>query len=86
MQRGVRIEISLFFFPCGAIFNVRILISSLHEIWKLTASLSDLELEGNRLKGEEISGMILLACLGWQIPPSIRSRNGLHTTAQGYSL
>lgn len=74
MQRGVRIEISLFFFfPCGAIFNVRILISSLHEIWKLTASLSDLELEGNRLKGGEISGMILLACLGGQIPPSIMS-------------
>lgn len=55
MQAGVSIEISqcCFFFPCGVIFNLRILISFLHETWTLTAPFADLELEGNCLKEQE---------------------------------
>lgn len=51
--RSIEISQCCFFFPCCVIFNLRILISFLHETWTLTAPFADLELEGNCLKEQE---------------------------------
>lgn len=54
MQRKSSIKNSpRFFFLSSAIFNLQVLVSFLHEILKLTASLSDLEMKGSCLKEQQ---------------------------------